>query len=135
MLVSFEKPGLFHIFSKNARRSSGESSEVERSWMRWRKPLGDVLSVSRIVSKSALSRACSPGVIGALLSGVHQLAVRWYTTREATVSAMEGMICTPLDPVPMTATRWPAKSTGDCGHSPVWYDSPRKSSRPGTSGK
>ena len=35
----------------------------------------------------------------------------------------------------MTATRLPAKSTGVDGHSPVWYDSPRKSSRPGTSGK
>ena len=62
--------------------------------------------------------ACSSGVIGALLSGVHQLAVRWYTVREATLSAMEGMICTPLDPVPMTATRLPAKSTGVGGHRP-----------------
>ena len=48
---------------------------------------------------------------------------------------MTGMICTPLDPVPMTATRLPVKSTGVAGHNPVWYDSPRKSSRPGTSGK
>ena len=48
---------------------------------------------------------------------------------------MAGITCTPLDPVPMTATRLPAKSTGVVGHSPVWYDSPRKSSRPGTSGK
>ena len=94
-----------------------------------------MLSVSRIASKSARSCACSSGVIGALLSGVHQLAVRWYTVREATSSAMAGISCTPLDPVPMTATRLPAKSTGVAGHSPVWYDSPRKSSRPGTSGK
>ena len=35
----------------------------------------------------------------------------------------------------MTATRFPVKSTGSAGHRPVWYDSPRKSSRPGTSGK
>ena len=48
---------------------------------------------------------------------------------------MAGITWTPLDPVPMTATRLPAKSTGVAGHSPVWYDSPRKSSRPGTSGK
>jgi hypothetical protein len=41
---------------------------------------------------------------------------------------MTGMICTPLDPVPTTATRLPAKSTGQSGHSPVWYDSPSKSS-------
>ena len=135
MLVSFEKPGLFHIFSKNARRSSSESSKVARSCTGWRNPLGDVFSVSRIASKSARSCACSSGVIGALLSGVHQLAVRWYTVSDATSSAMDGISCTPLDPVPMTATRLPAKSTGVAGHSPVWCDSPRKSSRPGTSGK
>ena len=40
-----------------------------------------------------------------------------------------------LDPVPTTATRLPVKSTGTAGHSPVWYDSPPNSSRPGTSGK
>jgi hypothetical protein len=74
-------------------------------------------------------------VIGALFSGVHQLAERWYTVNAAACSAMTGMICTPLDPVPITATRLPVKSTGVAGHSPVWCDSPSKSSRPGTSGK
>ena len=73
-------------------------------------------------------------MIGALLSGVHQLAVRWYTVSDATSSTIAGTTCTPLDEVPMTATRLPAKSTGVAGHSPVWYDSPSKSSRPGTSG-
>ena len=48
---------------------------------------------------------------------------------------MAGISCTPLDPVPMTATRLPANSTGVDGQSPVWNDAPRKSSRPGTSGK
>ena len=47
---------------------------------------------------------------------------------------MTGTICTPLDPVPMTATRLPAKSTVVAGHSPVWCWTPRNSSRPGTSG-
>ena len=108
---------------------------VARSWVGWRKPLADRLSVSRMASKSARSRACSSGEIGALFSGVHQLAVRSYTVREATVSTTAGITWTPLEPVPMTATRMPVKSTGSDGHSPVWYDSPRKSSRPGTSGK
>ena len=101
----------------------------------WRNPLGDVLSVARIDSKSFRSCACSSGVMGALLSGVHQLGERCSTVREAAVSAMTGMICTPLDPVPTTATRLPVKSTGASGHNPVWYDSPSKASRPGTSGK
>src|SRR5262245_3659490 len=73
--------------------------------------------------------------MGPLLRGVHQFAVRWYAVSAATSSAIAGMIWTPLDPVPTTATRLPASSTGSVGHSPVWYDSPRNSSRPGTSGK
>ena len=48
-------------------------------------------STSRIASKSARSCACSSAVIGALLSGVHQLAVRWYTVSDATSSAMAGI--------------------------------------------
>jgi hypothetical protein len=134
LLVSFEKPGLCHIFSKNARRSSSESSKAVRSWARWRNPCTDVFSTSHMASKPARSCTCSAGEMGALLSGVHQLAVRWYTVSEATSSAIAGTICTPLDPVPMTATRLPANSTGVVGHRPVWYDSPRKSLRPGTSG-
>ena len=57
----------------------------------WRNPAGDVFSTSRIASKPARSCACSSGVIGALLSGVHQLALRWYTVSEATSSAMAGI--------------------------------------------
>ena len=87
-----------------------------------------------MVSKSARSWACSASLIGSLFSGVHQFAVRWYTVREATSSAMAGTTWTPLDPVPITATRLPARSTGSIGHRPVWSDRPSKRSRPGTSG-
>jgi hypothetical protein len=59
-------------------------------------------------------------VIGVLLSGVHQLAVRWYTVTDSTSSRIAGTTCTPLDEVPTTATRLPAKSTGVAGHRPVW---------------
>ena len=133
--MSFEKPGLLHICSKNAARSSSVSSKAARSCGTWRNPLGDVFSVARIDSKSLRSCTCSSGAMGALLSGVHQLGERCSTVTDAAVSAMTGMICTPLDPVPTTATRLPVKSTGVSGHSPVWYDSPSNSSRPGTSGK
>ena len=94
-----------------------------------------MFSTSRIAANSARSCACSSAVIGRLLSGVHQLAVRWYTVSDAASSATTGMICTPLEPVPMTATRLPAKSTGVAGQRPVWCCSPPKSSRPATSGK
>src|SRR5262249_51525068 len=100
----------------------------------WRNPDGEVFSVSHIDSKSARSRVCSSEVIGPLLSGVHQLGLRWYTASDPTSFAIDWISWTPLDPVPTTATRLPAKSTGVVGHRPVWYCSPRKSSRSGTSG-
>ena len=106
------KPGLFHSFSNIARRSASESSNAARSFTGWAKPLSDVFSVSRSASNPARSSACSSGVIGRLLSGVHQLAVRWYTVTRSTSSRIVGTTCTPLDEVPMTATRLPVKSTG-----------------------
>ena len=36
-----------------------------------------------------------------------------------------GTTWTPLEEVPMTATRWPATSTGSAGHRPVWCCTPR----------
>jgi hypothetical protein len=45
------------------------------------------------------------------------------------------MACTPVAPVPITATRFPVKSTGSCGQAPVWYQSPWKVSRPGHGGR
>jgi hypothetical protein len=77
LLESFENPGLFHIRSKKAWRSSAESSKVARSCTGCRKPATDVFNTSRMASKPARSSACCSGVMGALLSGVHQLAVRW----------------------------------------------------------
>ena len=73
--------------------------------------------------------------MGALLSGVHQLAVRWNTVSDATSSTMAGTTCTPLDEVPITATRLPAKSTGVAGHRPVWCASPANSVAAGDVGQ
>ena len=47
---------------------------------------------------------------------------------------MIGIDWMPDDPVPMTATRLPVKSTGSCGQCAVWYTSPAKVLRPGKSG-
>ena len=47
---------------------------------------------------------------------------------------MCGIICTPDDPVPMTPTRSPVKSTPEWGHRPVWYHFPLKLFRPGMLG-
>ena len=40
----------------------------------------------------------------------------------------------PVEPVPITPTRLPVRSTPSCGQRPVWYQSPVKLSRPGMSG-
>ena len=47
---------------------------------------------------------------------------------------MVWMVCTPVAPVPITATRLPAKSTGSFGQRAVWNDSPLKLSRPSIRG-
>ncbi len=88
-----------------------------------------------MIRTSARSRTWSASLIGALLSGVHQFAVRWYTVSDATESAIIGTTWTPLDEVPMTATRLPARSIGWSGHCPVCTDTPVNWSRPGTSGR
>ena len=44
------------------------------------------------------------------------------------------MVCTPVAPVPITATRLPTKLTGSCGHCAVWKDWPLNESTPSTRG-
>ena len=69
---------------------------------------GSTCSAPRGAARSRpAARACSSAVIGRLLSGVHQLAVRWYTVSDSTSSTIAGTTCTPLDEVPTTATRLP----------------------------
>ena len=63
-----------------------------------------------------------------------KLGVRWNTVSRAACSAITGMAWMPDEPVPMTPTRLPVKSTPSCGQAPVWYVSPAKRSRPGMSG-
>src|SRR5690349_4713674 len=43
---------------------------------------------------------------------------------------MIGIDCTPDEPVPMTPTCNPVKSTPSWGHNPVWYHFPLKLSNP-----
>ena len=67
-------------------------------------------------------------------AGTVNWGVRWKTVRLLACLAMTGMDWTPLEPVPMTPTRLPEKSTGSWGQLPVWYQSPWKESRPSISG-
>lgn len=55
-------------------------------------------------------------------------AVRWNTVTCRARSAISGMAWIPEEPVLITPTRLPVKSTSRCGQFPVWYDSPEKPS-------
>ena len=48
---------------------------------------------------------------GAFQAGTLKLAVRWNTVSCAASSAITGIACTAEEPVPITPTRLPAKST------------------------
>ncbi len=68
--------------------------------------------------------------MGPLRSGAHQLGERWNTVRCPTVLASSGIACTAVAPVPMIATRRPARSRGSRGQSEVWKHGPPNRSRP-----
>ena len=63
-----------------------------------------------------------------------KFGVRWNTVSSAACSANIGIDWIADDPVPMTPTRWPVRSTPSCGQCPVWYVGPAKLSTPGISG-
>ena len=66
--------------------------------------------------------------------GTLKFAVRWKTVSCAASAAITGIACTAEDPVPITPTRLPVKSTPSCGQRPVWCSSPANVSRPGIGG-
>jgi hypothetical protein len=55
-------------------------------------------------------------VIGPLWAGIEKLGVRWNTVSSDACDAMIGIDWMPDEPVPITATRLPVKSTPSCGH-------------------
>ncbi|CAB4724348.1 unannotated protein [freshwater metagenome] len=70
----------------------------------WRKPSRSDQYSSRTVSGT-----------GPLYAGIEKLGVRWNTVSDLACDAMIGMDWMADDPVPMTATRLPVKSTPSCG--------------------
>ena len=47
--------------------------------------------------------------------------MRWNTVSSAACRAMIGIDWIADEPVPITPTRFPVKSTPSCGQRPVWY--------------
>ena len=83
---------------------------------------------------SALCFRSFSGFRGAFLAGRLKFAVRWKTVKCFACRAICGIIWTPDEPVPITPTRFPEKSTPSLGQRPVWYQSPLNASKPGNSG-
>ena len=81
-----------------------------------------------------MSSAIICGSSGAFLAGRLKFGVRWNTVSSAACWAKSGIHWIAEEPVPITATRCPVKSTPASGQRAVWNVAPVKSSRPGKSG-
>ncbi len=82
----------------------------------------------------AFTSATYCGSSGWFQAGTLKLGVRWKITTESAWRAMCGIDWMAEDPVPITPTRWPLKSTGWCGQCPVWNVGPAKEPTPSTAG-
>src|SRR6202034_1020586 len=59
---------------------------------------------------------------------------RWNTYNCDATAAISGATWIPVDPVPISPTRFPAKSTPSAGHRAVWCQDPENVSSPGSDG-
>ena len=71
----------------------------------------DHRAACRYPSRSSPSCFSWAAAAGPLCAGMEKFAVRWKTVSWLASRAMSGMDWMPDEPVPMTATRWPVKST------------------------
>ena len=78
-------------------------------------PIWDRLAVSRYSPRSAATAASISGGVGPLPAGTEKLGVRWKTVSAAACAAMIGIAWIPEEPVPITPTRMPVKSTPSWG--------------------
>jgi hypothetical protein len=79
-------------------------------------PTRDHFAAWRYAARSVSSAARRSGSTGPLPAGSEKFAVRWNTVTCLAWRAISGIDCTPDEPVPITATRLPAKLTSSCGH-------------------
>jgi hypothetical protein len=83
-------------------------------------PNADVRWASRQSRYLAFMSAISDSFSGRLPAGMEKFGVRWNTVSSDAWLAMTGIDWMPEEPVPMTPTRMPVKSTPSCGQWPVW---------------
>ncbi len=121
--------------SVNSRcTSSGGSDSTGRPVPAIGTPRNDSRASARYSRYRDLKASSSASSHGRFLFGTAKFAVRWNTYRCSATAAISGATWMPVDPVPMSPTRLPAKSTPSCGHRAVWYQGPSNESSPGRSG-
>ena len=114
--------------------SSGGSDSTGRPVPVTGTPRNDSRACARYSRYRDLNSRSSASSHGRFLFGTAKFAVRWNTCRCPATAAISGAIWIPVDPVPTSPTRWPAKSTPARGHRDVWYQGPSNESSPGRSG-
>lgn len=97
--------------SKRRSRSSSDTCKALLVATGSGTPMRDHRAASRYVGVSASTAAFIFDGIGPLPAGTEKFGVRWKTVSAFASLAMSGMAWMPEEPVPMTATRWPVKST------------------------
>ena len=101
--------------SKRSRRTASLAVPPRMSVGSIGTPPRDHREASRYPLRSSASRSSRSAGAGPLCAGMEKFGVRWKTVSWLAWRAMSGMDWIPDEPVPMTATRWPVKSTPSCG--------------------
>ena len=81
-----------------------------------------------------MNSSSASGSHGRFRFGTAKFGVRWNTCSCAATAAISGATWIPVEPVPISPTRFPAKSTPSAGQRAVWYQGPANVSRPGSDG-
>ena len=104
-----------HRCSKRRRRSSSSSWNAPSIGGSFGTPIPDQRASSRYSSRRVVMASRLSSGTGPLWAGKEKFGVRWNTVSWAAWRAMIGMDWIPLEPVPITATRIPVKSTPSWG--------------------
>ncbi len=110
---------LAHAASRMLLRSSSETASALVVEISPGTPPWVHLASSRYSAVRPLMAACFSAGIGPLKAGMEKLGVRWKTVRVCACSAMMGIDWMADEPVPMTPTRLPVRSTPSWGQLEV----------------
>jgi AcrR family transcriptional regulator len=106
------RPGTWRCTRHQTRRAPTPSPRAPVRRTRTRAGLA-------VLAVGGLASATFSAVSGRFPSGIEKFGVRWNTTVSAACSASSGIAWMPDEPVPITASRLPVRSTSSCGQCPV----------------